>query len=527
MAKLIVIPLLAILSALMACSDPAPVTQVPTHMPTLTETPASMKAPEERPTSAQTATPTESPTPTPTRTAVATVAPGPTGEMTAVQIYDRIYPSVAFVKTPTGNGSGFLVEGSYVVTNYHVVQFWEEATVSFPGGPEFRAPVVAWDPMSDIALLGPVKVEAPPLELGDGENLPIGSEVFLLGYSGETVSPPTPTILSGLLSHIRQWDSANMTYLQTDAAVAGGQSGGVLLNSNGEVIGIVGFRFTEANYALAASAADLEPILQQLILGRDPSGVSNRRFREGQPGNEFHGSLQNPWDSRMFLMDVSPGNSVEIELGCAKPVRFNVTDLAGNVLLDVVNDFNGVAKGSAEVKIEGHHFLTVETPVHSSSCFDLTGNVPMFFFNDPDDGRRLNLHHTLAGNIDYPGDRDWHVIHLEEGELVRISADSLNVDTLLRVDLPNSRLYQVVLDDDSGRGLFETNSELVYRAPVTGEYFVVVEEYSGWELGGYFLSVDRAPSGTEAFTVPSMPEEVDSPHGRMIIYESRLSDFSV
>ena len=472
-------------------------------------------------------TQTPVPEPTPTRTSASMAAPGPTGEMTAVQVYDQFSPSVAFVKTPTVKGSGFLVEGGYVVTNHHVVHSWEEVTLIFPDGSEFQAPVAAWDPMSDIALLGPVEARVPPLELGDGENLPIGSEIFLLGYSGETAPSPNPTILSGLLSHYRQWNPANMTYLQTDAAIAGGQSGGVLLNAKGEVIGIVGFSFTEANYALAASAADLEPILQQLIQGRDPSGVSNRRFREGQPENEFQGSLGNPWDSRMFLIEVTPGSSVEIEIDCAKPVRFNVTDLAGNVLLDVDNSYGGVGQGSAEVKMEGYHFLTVDTPAHSSSCFDLTSNVPMIPFNDPDDGRQLNLHEPIAGNIDYPGDRDWYVINLEEGELVRISADSLNVDAVLRVDFPNSRPYQVVRDDDSGGGLFETNSELVYRAPVTGEYFVVIEDYSGWELGGYFLSVDRASSRMEAFTVPSSLEEVDSPFGKMIVYESRLSDFSV
>lgn len=473
--------------------------------------------------------PTRTPVPTltPTRTPVATVTVSPSGKMTAEQIYDQLSPSVAFVKTPTRKGSGFLVEGGYVVTNHHVVQSWEEVTVSFPDGSEFQASVAAWDPMRDIALLGPVKANVPPLELGDGENLPIGTEVYLLGYPGETDPSPTPTILSGLLSHYRQWNSANMTYLQTDVAIAGGQSGGVLLNSNGAVIGIVGFIFTEANYALAASAADLEPIQQQLIQGRDPSGVSNRRFREGQPGNEFHGILQNSWDQRVFLMEVTTGNSVDVEVDCARPVRFKVTDLIGNVLLKSDNNFSGAALGSAEVQMQGHHFLTVETQGHSSSCFDLTSSVPMFVFNDPDDGRRLNSHDTLAGNIDYPGDRDWHVIHLEEGELVRISADSLNVDTLLRVDFPNSRPYQVVLDDDSGRGLFETNSELVYRAPVTGEYLIVVEDNSGWDLGGYFLSVDRASSETEALTVPTNLEEVDSPYGRMIVYESRLSDFSV
>ncbi len=478
----------------------------------------------------QTPLPTIAPTPTPTP--MLSVTAGSVQEMTAVQIHERLSPSVAYIETSTGSGSGFLIEGGYVVTNHHVVWPWEEARVVFPDGLEFVARVAAWDPMSDIALLGPVEASALPVVLGNGENLPIGSEVFLLGYPGESDPSPTPTILSGLLSHYRQWDRLGMTYLQTDTSVAGGQSGGVLVNATGEVIGIVGFSFTEANYALAASAADLEPILQQLIQGRDPSGVSNRSFRSEQRGNQFDGNLQNTWDSRMYLMELVTGDPVEVEIDCsesahfAESLRFNVNDLLGNTLLDVDNSFGRVGAGSAEVLMDGHHFLAVDTPAHSSSCFDLTANVPMVPYTDPDDGRRLNLDETIAGNIDYPGDRDWYSVHLEEGDLVRIYADSFNVDTVLNVDFPNSRVNQVVRDDDSGGGMFEMDSELVYRATVTGEHFVVVKDYDDWRMGGYFLSVDRAPPGTDAATVPPA-REVDSPFGRMIVFESQLSDFSI
>ena len=499
----------------------------PTPAVILTPPPTRTPLPEHAPTG--TPSPTVAPLPehAPAGTPSPTVAPVPAGKMTAEQLYKQVSPSVAFVQTPMGAGSGFLIEGGYVVTNHHVVWPWEKARVAFPDGPEILAPVAAWDPMSDIALLGPVAAPVPPLGFGDGENLPIGSQVYLLGYPGETESSPGVTILSGLLSHYRQWDRLGMTYLQTDTVIAGGQSGSPLLNSKGEVIGITVFKFTEASYALAASAADLEPLVQRLIQGRDPSGVGNRRFGRQQPGNEFRGDLQNPWDSRTFLMELATGDVVEIEIACANPVRFKVTDLAENILLDVANSPGGVAQGSAEARMDGHHFLTVETPAHSSSCFELTANVPMSPFTDPDDGQRLNLGDTIGGNVDHPGDRDWYSIRLEEGELLKISADSLNIDTVLSVDFPKSRINQVVQDDDSGGGLFEANAELVYRVPVTGEYFIIVEEFSGWDSGGYLLSVDRASSGTETAAVPPSPLEVDSPFGKMIVFESQLSDFSV
>ena len=104
---------------------------------------------------------------------------------------------------------------------------------------------------------------------------------------------------------------------------------------------------------------------------------------------------------------------------------------------------------------------------------------------------------TVVGNIDFHSDYDWYSIRLEEGETVRISTDSINVDTFLYVDFPDSHVEQIVSDDDSGGGLFGLNSDLVYRAPVTGEYFIAVTDAVGDWFGGYYLSVQQAPVGSE------------------------------
>ena len=447
--------------------------------------------------------------------------------MTPTEIYEMVSPSVAYIETPTGYGSGFLVEGGFVVTNHHVVWPFEEVRVVFPGGTELLAPVAAWDPMSDIAVVGPVNTAAPPLELRDGENLALGSELFLLGYPGENDPFPKPAIVSGLLSRYRQWNQMGITYFQTDAATAGGQSGGVLVNVKGEVIGISGFSFTEANYALVASAADLAPIVRQLIEGQDPWGFSNRRFREEKGGFEFSRNLRNHWDSAVFLLDADSAALLEIEIYSSDPAGFHVADPQGTILLDVDNGFGGAGHGNVEISEGGIHFLIADTALHDATTFDVSSSTYLHPFTDPDDGRRLHLHETIAGNIDYPGDRDWYSIHLEEGEPVRISADSLNVDTFLFIDFPGSRVNQVAFDDDSGGGLFETNSRLVYRAPKTDEYVFAVQDFNGDVLGGYFLSADTVPAGTDEVTVPPSPQEVDSPFGRMIVFESSLADFSV
>ena len=173
------------------------------------------------------------------------------------------------------------------------------------------------------------------------------------------------------------------------------------------------------------------------------------------------------------------------------------------------------------------NFLQVQMGSGESSGFDLTSNIALYPIDDPDDGQSIAVGETVAGSIDHFRDIDWYSIRLEEGETVRISTDSLNVDTFLFVDFPHSRNNQAVSDDNSGGGLFETNSELVYRALQSGEYYISVFESGGDSFGGYYLSVKHAGDGEETVEVPPSPQVVDSPFGKMIVYEGQLSGISI
>ena len=186
-------------------------------------------------------------------------------ELSPNELYSRVAKSIPFVATATGTGSGVLIEGGYIVTSYHVVWPYDTVRVVFPDGTELAdVPVVGWDPLADLAVLGPVNVSAPPLELVNGETMTPGSELFLVGYPDEVDLFPQPSITRGILSRFREWDRLGMTYLQTDTAIAAGQSGGGLVNSRGEVVGISTF-FNEAGFVLATSAADDVPIIRGII----------------------------------------------------------------------------------------------------------------------------------------------------------------------------------------------------------------------------------------------------------------------
>ena len=428
-------------------------------------------------------------------------------ELSPNELYSRVAPSVPFIETATGTGSGVLIEGGYIVTNYHVVWPYDAVWVVFPDGTELEdVPVVGWDPLADLAVLGPVNVSAQPLELVNGESMAPGSELFLVGYPAEVDLFPQPSITRGILSRFREWDRLGMTYLQTDAAIAAGQSGGALVNSGGGVVGISTFSFSEAGFGLATSAADDEPIIEELIEGRQSSGWSERRLPPGAGAFEFDIELVNQWDTRTFVLQPAIGSIHEFWIDGQEDGLLRLFDPFG-LLMEVDETYGGLESGSLEIQTDGVHFLQVEMLANSLSEFTVGSTIKMALLSDPDDGRTISVGETAVGSLDYFSEWDWFSIRLREGETVEIYADSVGVDTLIYVDFPGSASHQVVYDDDSGGGLSGTNAQLVYRAPSDSTYYIAVTGALGDDVGGYFLSVESAQDGTETVDVPASHDE--------------------
>jgi len=152
--------------------------------------------------------------------------------------------SIVHVQTTESAGSGFLVEGGLVVTNAHVVGAASTATVWFSNGARRESRIVALNEALDLAVLDVPRVprSAEPLELVEDITLSAaGSSVWAWGYPFEADVVAAgfsraPTVSAGIVSARRLRDDVG--YLQTDAAVNPGSSGGPLLNAAGRVIGI-------------------------------------------------------------------------------------------------------------------------------------------------------------------------------------------------------------------------------------------------------------------------------------------------
>lgn len=142
-------------------------------------------------------------------------------------------------KTPKmAQGSGFVVsQDGYILTNNHVVQDADQITVLLNDGNEFTAKVIGTDPNTDIALLKIDGSNLPHLKLGDSDQIDIGEWVIAIGNPLGLQASVTVGVVSA--KGRNDLDIARVEeFIQTDAAINRGNSGGCLLNLEGEVVGM-------------------------------------------------------------------------------------------------------------------------------------------------------------------------------------------------------------------------------------------------------------------------------------------------
>ncbi len=167
---------------------------------------------------------------------------------------DRSKPAVVYIRSfepekkkywnhnvSASSGSGVIIApNGFIVTNYHVVEGGAEINITLDDKREYTATLVGADPTTDIALL---KVEAenlPFVEFGNSDRLQVGEWVLAIGNPFRLESTVTAGIVSAKARNISILDSEASveSFIQTDAVVNQGNSGGALVNTNGELIGI-------------------------------------------------------------------------------------------------------------------------------------------------------------------------------------------------------------------------------------------------------------------------------------------------
>ena len=145
-----------------------------------------------------------------------------------------------FDEKRVGTGSGVIVSpDGLIITNYHVIEDASEIEVTSNKNKTYKAEIIGSDPATDLAVLKIKTNESLPfIPFGDSELARVGEWVLAVGNPFNLNSTVTAGIISAKSRDLNDRDSKNQSFIQTDAAVNMGNSGGALVNTNGELIGI-------------------------------------------------------------------------------------------------------------------------------------------------------------------------------------------------------------------------------------------------------------------------------------------------
>ena len=210
-----------------------------------------------------------------------------------------------------GSGSGFIIDADgYILTNYHVVEGADRITITLGDGRVSKADLVGIDPAIDVALLRiPADGPLPVAPLGDSDTLRVGEWVCAIGNPLGYVHSVTVGVVSFLGRKL--FDQSLDAFIQTDAAISFGNSGGPLINSRGQVVGMTTAISAQAsNIGFAIPIAQVVAVLPQLREhGRVARGFIGVGLTDVTPA--LHRALELEPERGALVQDVTPGTPAD------------------------------------------------------------------------------------------------------------------------------------------------------------------------------------------------------------------------
>ncbi|HIL46215.1 MAG TPA: trypsin-like serine protease [Acidimicrobiia bacterium] len=438
--------------------------------------------------------------------------------LSAAEIYAQVAPSIVYIDTPDGTGSGIVLSNGYVLTNAHVVSLHNYVRVWGADGDHFPVPVYSRDWSRDLALVGPLPSATATIDFAEPREMLPGEPVYLIGFPGEGEVAPVAAITAGLVSRMRSNACTGLDFIQTDALIAGGQSGGALIDGYGNLVGVSGLGgFTEANFGLVLSGANAItglPALESGVLPLIGTPIGKATRQE---------TTLAPIDDNKFLITIDqPGTSVEVTVapGEFEDVWLDLTDLYG--AMPITESQEGIIDylyqdpreedpddfGAVEEDLIGYYtdlyydgeetlYATLDPGTYlvwvgslEDDYLDVTvtSSHPLLpMVDDEEPSQPLKLGSWTDGIIGHLTDIDRLEIDLVAGEAVRIRVDSL-ADPVMNVYYQNTL---VASNDDSRSGLYGSAPEVRFTPAQTGTYEIDVSFYDN-ATDGYRVTAARA-----------------------------------
>ncbi|MEY8829857.1 Do family serine endopeptidase [Sedimentitalea sp. XS_ASV28] len=190
--------------------------------------------------------------------------------------FEKMIPQNGGGVPQKGVGSGFIIsEDGQIVTNHHVVDGADSVTVKLADGRSFRADVIGSDPLTDVALLQlETDEKLPVVKFGDSDSMRAGDEVVAVGNPFGLGGTVTSGIISAMSRDIHSGPYDD--FIQTDAAINRGNSGGPLFNNDGEVIGVNTAIFSPDGGSVGIGFAVPSDLVQTVVADLQDDGTITR-----------------------------------------------------------------------------------------------------------------------------------------------------------------------------------------------------------------------------------------------------------
>ncbi len=300
------------------------------------------------------------------------------------------------------SGSGVIIsEDGYIVTNNHVIDGADQINITLPNKKSYKATLVGADPSSDLAV---IKIEAkglPYLVYGNSDDAKLGQWVLAIGYPLSLDVTVTAGIISAKSRSIninsRQSKSPVESFIQTDAAVNPGNSGGALINTNGELIGInsaiASPTGSYAGYSYAIPVNIVKKVINDIVkFGTVQRAFIGIQYANDGMSDEEKAKLGIKEFDGVYVMDAPDG-------GAAKAA--------------------GIKKGDVVTKVNGVKVTTGPEMVEQVARYKPSDKITLSYLRD---GKESTVNLTLknkAGNTD---------IVKTESILDKLGAEFENVD---------------------------------------------------------------------------------------------------
>lgn len=293
----------------------------------------------------------------------------------------RGYENPSTPRQSVGFGSGVIISNDgYIITNNHVIDKASEIEVTLNDNQKFTAKLVGTDPVTDIALLKIDGKDLPYIPFGDSDKLKVGEWVLAVGNPFNLTSTVTAGIVSakgrGGIGMSQGGQQSIQSFIQTDAAINRGNSGGALVNTNGELVGIntaiysqtgdfAGYGFAVPISIAGKVVADIKEYgaVQRAVLGVMIGDVAAVKESDSDKGKDIKANEGAYVDD---FQEISPAKQAGIEAGDVITSINGVKVRSVSELQDQVNRYRPGDKIKVEV-MRGSSTKTFDVTLKNNS----------------------------------------------------------------------------------------------------------------------------------------------------------------